>query len=80
MSCLNTDLKNTMIYIIGFAGFIGGFIAGQLLLSYLLRDYSKAEILELMKEPAAKTRYGMVNWLTALFGALACIWFYMKFL
>lgn len=68
-----------MVYLVGLADFIGGFVIGQLLLSFLLRDYSNEEILELMKDPIAKTRYGMINWLTAFVSALICVWAYNNY-
>ena len=68
--------KNAMVYLVGIIGFVSGFLAGQLLLMYVLRNYSKEEILEMMKDPAAKMKYGIPNWLLAVLGAISFVMMY----
>lgn len=69
-----------MVYLVGTFGFICGFFAGQALLLWLLRDYSKREILALMEEPAQKFKYGMLNWAMAGLGAGLLIYVYNNYL
>lgn len=57
-----------MIYLIGFFGFIGGFILGQFLLLRLLRNRPKEELLN---SKSVKWIYGSMNWFIAIMGALA---------
>jgi hypothetical protein len=68
-----------MVYLVGIIGFIGGFIVGQLLLSYLLRAYSREEIFELMKDIKLKFLYGSLNWLMAAAGAAGFIAAYQRY-
>lgn len=68
-----------MVYLVGITGFICGFFAGQMLLLWLLRDYSKQEILELMKEPGQKFKYGMLNWAVAALGAFLLVYIYNNY-
>ncbi len=68
-----------MVYLVGIIGFICGFFAGQMLLLWLLRDYSKQEILALMKEPGQKFKYGLLNWALAAAGAASFVYIYNNY-
>ena len=70
-----------MVYLIGFGGFVSGFCVGQMVLAWLLRERSKQEILDLMKDGHARLKYGMLNWAMAAMGAFTFVetyrrWFY----
>jgi hypothetical protein len=67
-----------MIYLVGIAGFICGFCAGQMILAWLLRDRTKEEVLEMMKDSESRWRYGMLNWAVAAAGASAFVLIYKK--
>lgn len=54
-----------MVYLMGITGFCCGFFAGQMLLAWLLRDRTKQEVLELMKDSDERWKYGMLNWTVA---------------
>ena len=62
----------------GIAGFVCGFAAGQMLLSWLLRNRTKQEIIELMKDGEARWKYGVLNWLVAALGAVSFIIIYRR--
>lgn len=51
-----------MVYVFGIVGFISGFILGQLVLAYLLRERSKEDLLN---DATIRWTYGMLNWLIA---------------
>lgn len=68
-----------MIYLAGFLGLALGFIAGQIVLAHLLRDRSRSEIIELMKDRGAKFRYGTLNWLLAVLGCLLAVFIYREY-
>lgn len=59
-----------MIYLIGLAGFMGGFVAGQMILHFLLRHKSKEELLY---DKNLKLKYGLFNWGMAALGAYGLI-------
>ena len=54
-----------MIYLFGLGGFIAGFVLGQMILSILLKDRTRRE---LMTNKALHLRYGLFNWLLAGLG------------
>lgn len=62
-----------MITLIALIGFIGGFIFGQMVLYFLLRGRSKAELLQ---DQSLKWQYGVLNWGIALAGAYAFVLMY----
>ncbi|MCB9987900.1 MAG: hypothetical protein H6868_01045 [Rhodospirillales bacterium] len=68
--------KNTMVYLVAILGFVCGFFAGQLILMNALREYSKEEILEMMKDPVSRLKYGMLNWLLAVLGTISFVMIY----
>lgn len=41
-----------------------------------LREYSKEEILEMMKDPVSRLKYGMLNWLLAVLGTISFVMIY----
>lgn len=62
-----------MIYGFGIAGFIGGFLCGQMILYFLLRHKSNEE---LMSDRLLKFKYGLVGWGCAAMGAYAFVEMY----
>tara|TARA_B100001989_G_scaffold246381_2_gene217214 strand:+ start:561 stop:764 length:204 start_codon:yes stop_codon:yes gene_type:complete len=62
-----------MVYVIGFIGFILGFIAGQGLLFFMLRNVSNEDLLE---DKYLKLKYGILNWLIAAGGAYYAVFIY----
>ncbi len=68
-----------MVYLAGILGLICGFFAGQTALGWLLRDYSKQQILELMKDPAKRRKYGLLNWLVAVMGSVLFVYIYNQY-
>ena len=55
-----------MVYLVGVLGFVFGFLVGQKLLLYMLRDYSNEELLE---NKSLAWTYGLLNWVLAGIGA-----------
>ena len=55
-----------MIYVMGVIGFIGGFLAGQMVLHFLLRHKTNEELLN---DKALKLKYGLIGWGCAALGA-----------
>jgi hypothetical protein len=66
-----------MVYVFGTIGFIGGFMAGQMLLYFMLRHKSREEITQ---DSSIKWTYGLLNWAVAILGAFACVEFYYEYL
>lgn len=62
-----------MIYGVGIMGFVGGFIAGQMILYFLLRHKSNKELLQ---DPHLKLKYGLLNWGMAALGAYSFVKMY----
>ena len=62
-----------MIYAFGIFGFIGGFILGQGLLLYLLRQRPREELLN---NKSLKLTYGLLNWVIAGIASYACVYLY----
>ena len=67
-----------MVYLIGVTGFVIGFLAGQTLLIYLLRD-SGISNKELLEDKALRFKYGMMNWLVAVLGSFLFVWIYKRY-
>lgn len=65
-----------MVYVIGIIGFIGGFLAGQLLLLRLLRDRSKDDLLA---NKQIHWTYGILNWVIAAMGAYSFVFLYQYY-
>lgn len=65
-----------MVYGIGILGFIAGFIAGQMLLYFMLRHKSREELLN---DPYIKWKYGLLNWGVAALGAYAFVKVYQEY-
>ena len=65
-----------MVYVAGVIGFIGGFVAGQMLLMFLLRNVSKEDLLN---DPYIKVKYGLLNWIIAILGCYSTIWMYQRY-
>lgn len=64
-------------YIVGTIGFITGFMAGLLLLNFLLRHKSSEELLN---DSYLKWKYGIICWVVAAFGAYASVEMYKEYL
>lgn len=62
-----------MVYVAGIIGFIGGFLAGQMLLYFMLRHKSREELLN---DKSLKWKYGFLNWLVAGLGAYSFVMLY----
>lgn len=65
-----------MVYAFGVIGFFGGFIAGQMLLYFMLRHRSREDLL---KDSYLKWTYGLLNWGFAALGAWAFVVMYNEF-
>lgn len=68
-----------MVYVVGIAGLVAGFLFGQLILSHILRGRGRDEILAMMKDPAAKWKYGLLNWGVAALGMASFVWAYKRY-
>lgn len=64
-----------MVYAVGVLGFICGFLAGQMLLAFILRHRSNQE---LMSDASLKI-YGLLNWVVAGGGAFAFVMIYRQY-
>ncbi len=64
-----------MVYIAGIAGFIFGFFIGLMLLSFLLRDTKKEDLLN---NPYIKWKYGILNWIIAILGSYVAVIIYQR--
>ncbi len=62
-----------MVYVVGIIGFIGGFLAGQMLLYFMLRHKSRED---LIRDKSLKWQYGILNWLVAILGCYSFIQMY----
>jgi len=62
-----------MIYGFGIAGFIGGFIFGQMVLYFLLRHKTNEELLS---DRLLKLKYGLIGWGCAGLGAYSFVEMY----
>jgi hypothetical protein len=65
-----------MIYVFGILGFIGGFALGQMVLYFLLRQYSREELLN---DKNLRWTYGILNWLIALLGSYSFVVVYQQY-
>jgi ABC-type antimicrobial peptide transport system permease subunit len=65
-----------MVYVLGAIGFIGGFVFGQMLLFFMLRNVSKEDLLN---DPYIKWKYGLTNWACAILGAYSFVAMYGRF-
>lgn len=65
-----------MVYLIGTLGFFCGFVFGQMLLFFMLRNVSKEDLLN---DPYLKWKYGLLNWVIAGFGSYSFVSVYERF-
>lgn len=65
-----------MVYFFGVVGFVFGFMAGQGLLFFLLRNVSREDLLN---DKYLKWKYGTINWGISFFGAYVGISMYERF-
>jgi len=59
-----------MVYVIGTIGFFAGFALGVLILNALLKDRSRAELLE---DRGLKWTYGLFAWIVAAVTSYAAV-------
>jgi len=66
------DIKHhiVMVYVIGTIGFFAGFALGVLILNALLKDRSRAELLE---DRGLKWTYGLFAWIVAAVTSYAAV-------
>ncbi len=62
-----------MVYVVGTIGFIGGFLAGQVLLAALLKNRTSEELLN---DKSLRWKYGIINWAIAALGAYSFVFLY----
>lgn len=65
-----------MTILIGFAGLVAGFLAGQILLMFMLRHKSNQDI---KMERKSLHIYGLLNWAVALMGCAAFLYIHNKY-
>lgn len=65
-----------MVYLVGIVGLIGGFMAGQMLLYFMLRHKSREDLLN---DRLLKWKYGTLNWLVAALGAYSFVSIYQRY-
>ena len=65
-----------MVYVVGVFGFIGGFMAGQMALYFMLRHKTREELLE---QAHLKWTYGVFNWVMAVLGASSFVKLYGEY-
>ena len=65
-----------MVYVYAALGFAIGFGFGQMLLFSLLRGVSREKML---KDKNIQYKYGLLNWLIAILGALAAVALYERY-
>ncbi len=74
-ACRTIKENLAVVYVVGVVGFFGGFCAGQLLLMFLLRHKTNAE---LKSDPSLKV-YGLLNWVVAVLGMVTMLWIYQQY-
>lgn len=65
-----------MTIFIGFLGLVSGFLAGQVLLMFMLRHKSNQDI---KVEKRSLHIYGLLNWAVAFLGCAAFLYIYRKY-
>ncbi|MCB1681161.1 MAG: hypothetical protein H6858_06770 [Rhodospirillales bacterium] len=65
-----------MIYFIGVVGFVGGFFLGQMVLYFMLRNVPREKLLN---DPTIKWKYGILNWVIAVFGCYSMVVTYQEY-
>ncbi len=65
-----------MVYLVGLGGLIGGFMAGQLLLLFLLRHRSRRDLLT---DRSIRWTYGLINWAVAGLGLWLAVSLYNRY-
>ena len=65
-----------MVYVAGTIGLIAGFMLGLMVLSFLLRDVSKEDLLN---DPYIKWKYGMLNWGIAILCSYGAVLMYQRY-
>lgn len=65
-----------MVYVVGFIGFIFGFILGQLVLLHLLRERSRRD---LVMDKSLRWTYGILNWIIAGLSSYSFVFMYNQY-
>ncbi|PCJ97873.1 MAG: hypothetical protein COA45_09305 [Zetaproteobacteria bacterium] len=65
-----------MVYVAGIVGLICGFMCGLMLLSFLLRNVKKED---LVNDPYIRWKYGILNWGIAILGSYTAVSMYQKY-
>ncbi|MDH5723246.1 MAG: hypothetical protein OEY94_08010 [Alphaproteobacteria bacterium] len=65
-----------MVYIVGFIGFILGFVGGLGILYFMLRNVSNEDLIE---DKYLKLKYGLLNWGMAIAGAYYAVYIYKSY-
>lgn len=65
-----------MVYVFGTIGFFAGFVLGVFLLNHLLKDRSRAELLE---DRGLKWTYGLFAWIVAAVTSYAAVQSYQMY-
>ena len=66
-----------MVYVYGIIGFVCGFIGGLGILSFLLKSYSRAQLVE---SKSLRWTYGLMVWVLAGLGAWGGVELYNRHL
>ncbi len=65
-----------MVYLFGVLGFIGGFMAGLLVINIFLRGISNTE---LVSNKSLRWTYGVAVWIFAGLGIYAGLWMHARY-
>ena len=65
-----------MVFLVGFIGFILGFVAGQAILYFMLRNVSTEDLVE---DKSLRLKYGLINWGVAIGGAYYAVYMYDRY-
>lgn len=65
-----------MVYVVGVIGLVGGFLFGLMVLQFLTRHKSRAELLS---DPYIKWKYGLLCWGIAALGCYSFIEIYRQY-
>lgn len=62
-----------MVYVVGTIGFVIGFMLGQMLLLFMLRDVKSEDLVE---DSGIKWKYGTLNWIIAILSTYGMVEMY----
>lgn len=69
-----------MVYLAGLAGLVAGFVLGQIIIAWQLRDYTREELIILNKKRDTRMKYGLKVWGLALLGMVSFVYIYQTFM